>query len=197
MAMMSLLGLYKYDNTILEGLVLPPNVNRDILVNNLLSETAEFEIIYTDPEFLQNIISIWARKELPVWTEIEKTLRYDYDPISNYDRHEEWEEDRKGSFSESNSENSVNTGESTGRVSGFNSTELLDNSGASTDVRMTASNSISRSDGDSNKRRGRAWGNIGVTTTQEMIKEQRDVVKLNIYDYIIESFIKRFCIMIY
>lgn len=197
MATLSLLGLYKYDSTILDGLVLPQNVDRDILINNLLAETAELEIIYTDPEFLQNIIAIWARKELPVWTEIEKTLRYDYDPISNYERREEWEEERKGTSSENNNENSVNTGESTGRVAGFNSSDLLDNSGASTDVRRTASNSTTRSDGDSNKRRGRAWGNIGITTTQKMIEEQRDVVKLNIYDYIIESFIKRFCIMMY
>lgn len=181
MAMLSLLGLFKYDNTILDGLVLPPNVDRDILVNNLLAETAELEIIYTDPEFLQNIVALWSKKELPVWIELEKTLRYDYDPISNYDRKEEWDE--------SDSENSVNTGESTGRVAGFNSSDLLDNSGASTDVRRTASNS--------NTRRGRAWGNIGVTTTQQMIEQQRDVVKLNIYNYIIDSFIRRFCIMMY
>lgn len=40
-------------------------------------------------------------------------------------------------------------------------------------------------------------GNIGVTTTQSMINEQREVVKFNIYDYIIEEFKQRFCIMVY
>lgn len=40
-------------------------------------------------------------------------------------------------------------------------------------------------------------GNIGVTTTQAMIKEQREVVKLNMYKEITESFKQRFCILVY
>lgn len=42
-----------------------------------------------------------------------------------------------------------------------------------------------------------AHGNIGVTTTQEMIKEQRSVDLFNIYDIIIEDFKMRFCILVY
>lgn len=40
-------------------------------------------------------------------------------------------------------------------------------------------------------------GNIGVTTTQSMIKEERDVDTFNLMDYIIDSFKKRFCILVY
>lgn len=40
-------------------------------------------------------------------------------------------------------------------------------------------------------------GNIGVTTTQAMINEQREIVTFNIYSYIIEAFKKRFMIQIY
>lgn len=43
----------------------------------------------------------------------------------------------------------------------------------------------------------RAYGNIGVTTTQQMIEAQREVVKFNIYDYITRAFIEYFCIMVY
>lgn len=43
----------------------------------------------------------------------------------------------------------------------------------------------------------RETGNIGVTTTQTMIKEQREIVQFNIYDYILESFKRRFCILVY
>lgn len=43
----------------------------------------------------------------------------------------------------------------------------------------------------------RAHGNIGVTTTQEMIQQQRRVENFNMYDIIIESFKMRFCILIY
>lgn len=40
-------------------------------------------------------------------------------------------------------------------------------------------------------------GNIGVTTTQSMIEEERAVDLFNLFDVMIESFKKRFCIMIY
>ena len=40
----------------------------------------------------------------------------------------------------------------------------------------------------------RAHGNIGVTTTQEMIKQEREISRFNIYDFIIEDFKMRFCI---
>ena len=42
-----------------------------------------------------------------------------------------------------------------------------------------------------------AHGNIGVTTTQQLIREQRDIERFNLYDIIIEDFKMRFCILIY
>lgn len=41
------------------------------------------------------------------------------------------------------------------------------------------------------------YGNIGVVTTQAMIREERALVQFNIYDFIIASFKRRFCVMIY
>ena len=43
----------------------------------------------------------------------------------------------------------------------------------------------------------REYGNIGVTTTQRMIQEERDIDKFNIVDYIVDSFKQRFCILVY
>ena len=40
-------------------------------------------------------------------------------------------------------------------------------------------------------------GNIGVTTTQKLIREQRDIDLFNLYDIIIEDFKMRFCILVY
>lgn len=42
-----------------------------------------------------------------------------------------------------------------------------------------------------------AHGNIGVTTTQKLIREQREVDLFNLYDIIIEDFKMRFCILVY
>ena len=40
-------------------------------------------------------------------------------------------------------------------------------------------------------------GNIGLTSTQDLIKQQREVVEFNIMDVIIHDFIDRFCLKIY
>ena len=46
-------------------------------------------------------------------------------------------------------------------------------------------------------RKGRAHGNIGVTTSQQMIEAERDVALYNIIDVIINSFKNRFCLQVY
>ena len=42
-----------------------------------------------------------------------------------------------------------------------------------------------------------AHGNIGVTTTQKLIREQREIDLFNLYDIISEDFKMRFCILVY
>ena len=177
-ATMSLLGLYNWDSTILDGLVVPDGVDRNTVINNLLRECAELEVIYPQPEALKFFISEWAKERLPVWTKLESTLHYDYNPINNYDRHEEWTDESSGNTS----------GTSENQTAGYNS--------AGADVpesRNTASSSAS----GRNKRVGRAYGNIGVTTTQQMIEEERQVSKFDIDHIIINEFKKTFGLMIY
>ena len=41
------------------------------------------------------------------------------------------------------------------------------------------------------------YGNIGVTMTQQLIQAERDLVRFNIYDIIIDDFKQRFCVLIY
>lgn len=43
----------------------------------------------------------------------------------------------------------------------------------------------------------RAYGNIGVTTTQQMIQSERDIAKFCLSDIIISDFIRRFCILVW
>ena len=46
-------------------------------------------------------------------------------------------------------------------------------------------------------RSGRTHGNIGVTTSQQMIESEREVSLYNIIDVIITSFKNRFCLLVY
>lgn len=177
-ATMSLLGLYNWDSTILDGLKVPAGVDKSVVINNLLRECAELEVIYPQPEAMKFFVSEWAKERIPVWTKLESTLHYDYNPISNYDRREEWTDESSGSTS----------GTSENQTAGYNS--------AGADVPESKSSASSNANGK-NKRIGRAYGNIGVTTTQQMIEEERRVSEFDIDHIIINEFKKTFCLLIY
>lgn len=89
-ATISLLGLYNYDNSILDGLTLPSNFTADELAalkSNLLMETAEFEILYSNFDFLKYAITQWCEKRKSTWEWLKKTQGYDYNPLENVDMH--------------------------------------------------------------------------------------------------------------
>jgi hypothetical protein len=44
---------------------------------------------------------------------------------------------------------------------------------------------------------GHIHGNIGVTTSQQMIQQEREVAALNVADLIVQEFKQRFLLMIY
>lgn len=95
----SLWGLHQYRNDILDGLVLPnPLDQTDInnIKNNILMETAELELYYTDPDFLKFAITTWSTKMVPNWTRIMNALNAEYNPIENYDRMEHWTDSGSG-----------------------------------------------------------------------------------------------------
>lgn len=99
-ANLSILGLYNFDNTIMDGLIeaLPkdPETEEDlldpsVLVNNILLECAEVEACYPEPETMKQAITIWAQLRTSAWYKIYTALDADYNPIHNYDRYEDLE----------------------------------------------------------------------------------------------------------
>lgn len=197
MATMSLLGLYQYNGNLFDGLKLPEGVDRETLINNLLSETAEFEVIYPNAEFMAHMIAVWSAKELHVWEKLEKTLHFNYDPISNYDRTEEWTDENTGTVRNSANSCGGSSGTDTKKVAGYNSETLVTAEGSTSEVNSTLESRVEAEKNDNGKRSGRIFGNIGVTTTQQMIEEERRVSEFNISDYIIASFKRRFCLLVY
>ena len=204
-ASISILGLYEYDNTIFDGLKLPEGVDKETLITNLVTELSGFEILYPTPDFLRRLITAWSDKEFPVWNRLYETTLLKYDPLSNYDRTEEWED--VGDNSATNNGTTKNIGSSSGSgsnknsVAGFNSSELVENEKAENSGQSNSSSDTTISGTSTEKlkstHRGRVSGNIGVTTSQQMLEEERRVALFNLYDTIIESFKMRFCILVY
>lgn len=342
------LTLYNIDDTIFDDIPIPKynfprsvefddlflrvgwELDKQVLINNILLETAELDTIYTNPDFFKFAVKQWAAKEFPVWQALYETIFYKYNPIWNKDGTikeserqirnllatsertktnnnvsintesenitdtddtERNENITRNSVNTKSNEGNENTSENGNKT--INNVEIgtsaLSESGSETED-TTITNSVSafdqmsnwsnhdktvndtdktnsktqaennnkvtngtennsgneernnynlennvniesesnneNIDRDYNRERSnnvnlvnngsenetfgntdsgnidrdyerREYGNIGVTTTQAMIEAERNLVKFNIYDFIVDSFKARFCILIY
>ena len=86
---LDLLGIYNFDNTVLDLLEVPEDedgnelIDKDTLKDNLLMDTAEMEILYPDASFLKLAIGAWSKKQVPIWSELYASTQYEYNPIWN------------------------------------------------------------------------------------------------------------------
>lgn len=79
-----------------------------------------------------------------------------------------------------------------------NSTITASASGTADNVRTYNTSTTASDDSeDASERQLRAYGNIGVTTTQDMIWAERNVVDFSVMEVIIREFIMQFCIAVY
>lgn len=114
---------------------------------------------------------------MEVWKRIYDASKLQYDPIENYDRREEWDD------------SGTAAGNSEQYAAGYNA-------GASPD--MVKQGSTDSGSSSSGHHEGRVHGNIGVTTSQQMLEQEITVAgKLDVYAYIIRDFKRRFCLPIY
>lgn len=173
MATLSLLGLYSFRGDILDDFKLPEGIDRDDFVEMLLFDTAELELLTPDPDIMKQLLGRWSNVRVNAWSKMLDTETVEYNPIHNYDRQEDWVDDGTGSSITDLS------------VAGFNDADMADRertgTGTTTQSRHTA----------------RISGNIGVTTTQQMLESERESRKYSTVFEIIGEFKERFCLLVY
>ena len=204
-AWLSLLGLYNWDNSIFDNMVLPEDFTPDdktTLINNLLMETAELEVIYTDPDFMKNAIEAWSAKEVYTWTRLYDAMMAQYSPIENFDRYEDVDEQNRGAMTHSGTDSISGSGEDTitNKITSFDNNTFVDHDKAIAGKGSTDTTTYGHIVTDSTGRKiiSHLHGNIGVTTNQQMLEaELQTRPKINIYRIIIDSFRERFCLLVY
>lgn len=200
-ATLSVLGLYNFRPDIFDTFQLPGIVDRDALFPELLAQCAELESLYSDPDILKSLIGAWSKRRLWSWEKLADTLTLKYNPIWNVDGTET--ETITRSLNATGQEESSNSAESRGedlRSSyGYNSEdpEPADRSDRSGTSSASGSSSADRSEDETITTEKKRGGNIGVTMTQEMIKREREVSEFDLYQYIIDDFKGRFCLLLY
>ena len=221
--------LSQSNKSLFDYMGLPSGISKDILKNNILMRSGEFEALYADPTLNQQLIAIWANRYYDTFNRWIKALKIEYNPLENFNRHETITD--KTGEKETGSSTNKSTGKESSeskitynsKVETDNITDLdkaaynetdpspyqketldgeINNSGYDTttgkgdnEINSTGSNSVNK---DTNfTRDAHLYGNIGVTTSQQMLNAELDIGYWNIYEKITDLFLREFCLLVY
>ena len=244
-AKITLLSFYEWlkweESDLFTELTLPEGIDKDILTNNILIRGGEFEVVFSDPHFMQKAIGNWGKKWYRTFEKWIDALNIEYNPLENYDRMEDYTDTTNRGLTSSGRKDSGNTRtfdnedketldrtdelthdttqENEHTVSAYDSstyqpadknvtdmegtettthtgTDTFNHTGTITDE-YGEGVSGSEKENTTAKHTGRLHGNIGVTTSQQMLEAELDVAKWNIYEHITDIFLEEFIIPIY
>lgn len=179
---MSLLGLQYYDPTIFDDMVIPEELDRDVLIQNIVMECAEMTILYPSAPMMKQAIGYWSQMRLHAWERMAEVLYEKYDPFINIKRDEvrtiEQDRNLKDDGTSIGSVNAWNTGEATER-------DRNTNSNTYTGKVLT-------------KETFHVEGDSAITDAQDVARKEMDLrIRYDLYNYIISDFKSRFCLQIY
>lgn len=196
-AMINTMLFYHWDNSLFDDMQVPSGIDRNLVVSSILEETSDFPVIITDLETLRFSINQWSKHRVDIWTHFLETTRYEYNPIENYDRTEEEESESTKDDTMTSSTTRTGSDTDTEAVSAFNSSGLTDHTQSTTSYGSGSSGTDTVDATDTFKRTLKVHGNIGVMSSQDMIRQEREIADFDIIDIIVSEYKKKFCIMIY
>lgn len=237
MSKITLIGMERYlnpDHSVFENMQLPEGIDKDTLIGSIILRCQEFELLFSDPDFMIAAVNVWSRKNYWTFDKWVKLINEDYDPLYNKDYHETYDDTHRGNYSkEGHDSNSGNNSRSTDMTTTNDLTTRADNTsvihsekayndsgfvettkdvssgpvknfgtvsdeGTITDqYGNKGANDESGNDFYLNNHTYHGYGNIGITSAQELFMKQTDVARWNMYEHIADLFCQEFCIMIY
>lgn len=196
---LTVMGMYQYDNTLFDSFIVPKAMEnlKDTIIDSICLGTQELEVLYPSVPTLQYAIGVWCKAMISVWEKMYNTTVLEYNPIENYNRTETITESEKRNDTLTSTTESTGNSEQINQNVAFNNTDFANNEKnmVNNDTSLTGNTNnaynTDRTTTNSTK------GNIGVTTSQQMIEQERQVSEFNIVQFIVDDFKQRFCLMIY
>lgn len=220
-------GLYEWNDTLFDKMEFPESADRQNFIDSLLLSYGDCDPLYPDWDFMHNnAIPAWSRKWKRSIDKVYKVLNLtEYEPLENYDRHEEWTDSPDITRTSQTTGQDVNRAEArqgttttnsgtdtaTNDVSAFNDASYSPNEkttteySGSTKVQGSGENKntfeygkgeTSRETGQ-NTHSGHIHGNIGVTTSQQMGLSELELRKQSFIDYCTGLFAQDLLLLIY
>lgn len=217
LSQLTLIGMNNYgemiNDDLFSDLVLPEALDKDVVVNAILTTCSSLPVAYPDYSFLKNQIKYWSKRKKPIFDKWVWLLSQEYNPLYNYDRTEEFSDSEvvnnsgtksdntSTSFNSNNVSNSTVTNKATSYESDtFRNTNQNIGNESITGSNSGNTNTSSKENSDTNRiltHKARLFGNIGITTSTQMLSESWDWYNKDIPMIIAEEFKCDFCLGIY
>lgn len=204
-AKITLIGMYNFDNTLFDTLELPAEIDRDEFINNLLMSAGEFEVLYSDYDFLKFSIGVWSKKWYRTFEKWLEGLKAEWNPIENYDRYEEIKDTTnrglenktigQNNFKGSNKDSTENT--VSAYDSNYYSPDRKSEINGSSESNSTTTNEDNVKEDTLFNHTAHVHGNIGVTQASEMLQAYMDISKWSLYEHMNDLFKNELLICIY
>lgn len=184
-----LLYLYKVKHKTIpfDTVILDTRLDRDILITEICRECGDLVVLsdVCTTSQLSIITSLFFRRiEYPIKKMLD-ALHSEYNPIENYSSTETIKRTTE------NNNNSTRDNEYITQTSAYNENDFVNkDKNISTDV-------FEETNKNSENAQILKSGNIGVTTSQQMIESELDLRKFDIYKYIVDEYKKEVCVLVY
>lgn len=175
-------------------------LDKDEIKMAILERCGTLLPLYTNTEMFKSFSDSFFKQRKNIISKLIDTTEFDYNPIANYDSTEEVT--RK--YDEKTTNQNQTKGNSSRNITQENNVSAYDS-----DVYQPKEKVVgTTNDNDSTNGSGsgtsnitenlttRKSGNIGVTTTQQMIEAERKVVLFNVYNWIAIEFEQKFFICV-
>lgn len=205
-------ALLDWDPSLFDDMVLPEDLDdedgivRGLIKDDIILRHGDTPLFIPEPSVMKYYIKSWSTKMLPVFTRYYNACMIEYDPIENYNRNESTTISK--SYSIGNTRTLNTSRGTTGTYTTEESVSAENVTTYSPDTKTTETPNTSVADTGtiadqganvgSDTISGNIHGNIGVTTSQQMIESELALVpKLDIVRIISDSWAAEFCLAVY
>lgn len=190
-ATLSPLGLYEYDNTVFDGWEMPDGVDRDAVIDLVLSETMGMEVNFPNADLMKRLVSSWSKLNIDRWTRILETYNYSYDPFENYDMTITETRTRTPNLTQDSTNSGTDTSDSF--VKGFDDASGLVQNGQAK-ATLGTKNVITNTGNETEEFTRTERGDASVRAVPEVIElMRRERLGNFVEDVLIPDFISKFC----
>lgn len=178
----TLMGLYNYDGTIFDGLSLPTQLDRDIMISTLLIETSDIGLVQANAAIMKESIRVWSAGKLRSWQKQANVLYEDYDPFVNIKR------DEVRTIIQDRDLAGTNTG--TVATAAWDTSDMTDRQ--TNDIKSTDTGKITTTE------TFHLEGDSAITDAQDVARKEILLrAEYEMFNIILQDFKKRFCIQVY